>query len=102
MWSGLVSLVPEYLPFQDKIKGFIRVANLAYEKQVTVRWTNDSWKTIQDKDAEFSTTLNKESDLFEFILPFDETKDIEFAVRYRVGGNEVWDNNGGGNYHVNN
>ena len=42
-----------------------------------------------------------ENDLFEFILPFDETKEIEFAVRYRVGGNEVWDNNGGGNYHVN-
>ena len=56
---------------------------------------------LEDKDATFSTTLNKESDLFEFILPFDKSKDIEFAVRYRVGGNEVWDNSGGGNYHFN-
>ena len=99
MWSGLVSLVPEYLPLQDKIKGFIRVTNLAYEKDVTVRWSNDNWKTFQDTDATFSTTLNIENDLFEFTLPFSEK--IEFAVRYRVGGNEVWDNNGGENYHVN-
>ena len=80
------------------IKGFIRVANLAYEKHVTVRWSNDKWATFQDKDATFSTSLNRKSDMFEFVLPFQEQKEIEFAVRYRVDGIEVWDNNAGGNY----
>lgn len=81
-----------------KIKGFIfiRVANLAYEKHVTVRWSNDKWATFQDKDATFSTSLNRESDMFEFVLPFQE--EIEFAAPYQVDGIEVWDNNAGGNY----
>ena len=37
--------------------------------------------------------------MFEFVLPFQE--EIEFAVRYQVDGNEVWDNNAGGNYQIN-
>ena len=37
--------------------------------------------------------------MFEFVLPFQE--EIEFVVRYQVDGNEVWDNNAGGNYQIN-
>ena len=97
--NGPVALNLESLHFQDGgIKGIIQVANMAYEKHVTVRWSADGWKTWIDTDATFHSSLSKDSDLFEFIIP-SQTK-TEFAVRYHAAGQEVWDNNSGWNYHT--
>ena len=95
--QGPVALDPESLCFKDwGVKGIIQVANLAYEKHVTERWSVDGWKTWVDTDAAFHSSLNKDTDLFEFIIP-SQTK-TEFAVRYQAAGQEVWDNNSGWNY----
>ena len=97
--QGPVALDPESLHFEDwGVKGIIQVANMAYEKYVTVRWSVDEWKTWIDTDATFHSSLGKDSDLFEFTIP-SQTK-TEFAVRYQAAGQEMWDNNSGWNYHT--
>ena len=98
--NGPLALDLESLHFQDGgIKGVIQVTNMAYEKYVTVRWSVDEWKTWIDTDATFHSSLNKDSDLFGFIIP-SQTK-TEFAVRYQAAGQEVWDNNSGWGYQFN-
>ena len=95
--NGPLALDVESLHFQDgRIKGVIQVTNMAYEKYVTVRWSVDGWKTWIDTDATFHSSLSKDTDLFEFIIP-SQTK-TDFAVRYQAAGQEVWDNNSGWNY----
>ena len=98
--NGPLALDVESLHFQDgRIKGVIQVTNMAYEKLVTVRWSVDGWKTWTDTDATFHSSLSKDSDLFEFIIP-SQTK-TDFAVRYQAAGQEVWDSNSGWNYQFN-
>ena len=95
--NGPLALDVESLHFQDGgIKGVIQVTNMAYEKYVTVRWSVDGWKTWTDTDATFHSSLSKDTDLFEFIIP-SQTK-TDFVVRYQAAGQEVWDNNSGWNY----
>ncbi|XP_014729416.1 PREDICTED: protein phosphatase 1 regulatory subunit 3D isoform X2 [Sturnus vulgaris] len=57
------------------LSGTIHVRNVAFEKQVSVRYTFNQWESIH----ELSTLL-------------------QFAARYRVNGQEYWDNNRGKNY----
>jgi len=95
--QGPVALDPESLCFLDwGIKGIVQVANMAYEKHVTVRWSVDGWMTWVDTDAAFHCSLSKDTDLFKFTIP-SPTKTV-FAVRYRAAGQEMWDNNSGLNY----
>ena len=97
--QGSVALDPESLCFEDwGVKGIIQVANLAYEKYVTVCWSVDGWKTWIDTDATFHSSLTKDTDLFEFTIP-SQTK-TEFAVRYQAAEQEMWYNNSGWNYHI--
>ncbi|KAI1233499.1 hypothetical protein IHE44_0004680 [Lamprotornis superbus] len=57
------------------LSGTIQVRNVAFEKQVSVRYTFNQWESIH----ELSTLL-------------------QFAARYQVNGQEYWDNNRGKNY----
>lgn len=77
--------------------GRARVFDLAFEKQVTVRYTTDGWATSADVDATWQTqddwTFRVEG------LPTDPLPAaLEYAIRYQVAGSEYWDNNGGQNY----
>lgn len=87
------------------VTGVIRVKNLAYAKEVTVRYTLDDWDTFRDVWADYmSSCLDGKSDKFSFRITvpidFEVNRFMNFAVRYRVLGQEFWDNNNGENYHV--
>ncbi|KAG8455412.1 hypothetical protein GDO86_001557 [Hymenochirus boettgeri] len=89
--------------------GTVRVLDLAYEKRVTVRYTVDGWNSYQETHALYAARLchggpgHPGTDLFTFRLPLP-SKDqsqapcLQFAIRYQVGAEEFWDNNGGRNY----
>ncbi|XP_068928622.1 protein phosphatase 1 regulatory subunit 3D [Petaurus breviceps papuanus] len=84
------------------VSGTIRVFNVAFEKQVTVRYTYNCWRTQQEAGARWRSS-DGDSDVFTFCFPVPPyllglTSVVQFAIRYRVGGNEYWDNNGGQNY----
>ncbi|GMS86574.1 hypothetical protein PENTCL1PPCAC_8749 [Pristionchus entomophagus] len=82
------------------VTGEIYVRNLAYEKKVTVRYTMDGWATHSEMPAVFSRNVDEEIDAFGFILalPKQNSGKCELCVCYSVADAELWDNNEGANY----
>lgn len=76
------------------VTGTVRVLNLAYAKQVSVRFTTDGWRTSKTVEASYLR-----DQLWGFELS-PVTGTVELAVRYRVAGREYWDNNDGTNYRL--
>uniref|UniRef100_H3A3I4 Protein phosphatase 1 regulatory subunit 3E n=1 Tax=Latimeria chalumnae TaxID=7897 RepID=H3A3I4_LATCH len=85
------------------IMGFLRVLNLAFEKDVCIRYSMDHWRSFSDAAAIYlPDPLDRYTDRFAFRLPLPAFlgpgNTMQFALRYRVSGIEYWDNNGGSNY----
>lgn len=94
--------------------GRCRVANLAYEKKVMIRYTFDYWDTYQEVQANYrepiaSTTNTWDRFTFELSLPqnISESNDKKvkpltcfLALKYMVNDKEFWDNNDGKNYQL--
>ncbi len=81
----------------------IRVQNLGYDKQVDVLWSgeDDVWHTLP---AHFRSGLFDDIECWEAKVALHLTAsqrlpgNIRFGLRYRVNGQEYWDNNHGHNY----
>ena len=87
------------------VTGVIRVTNIGFGKEVTARYTLDGWINFRDVWADYlSSNLDGKTEQFSFRITapvdFEVDLQIEFAIRYRVGGYEFWDNNFERNYHV--
>lgn len=93
------------------ITGTIKVKNIAFDKEVTVRMTFDRWSTHTDIPASYvpNNMLEEEGasapyDTFAFTFPISKeainNQQIEFCVRFKCGSNEYWDNNCGDNYRL--
>ncbi|MGA9523050.1 MAG: hypothetical protein WBV82_16395 [Myxococcaceae bacterium] len=80
-----------------QVSGTIRAYNLDGARDVAVRYSTDGWQNSNEAQATFVSghdwTFTTPS-LGNASLP----EEVQFAVRYRVGGNEYWDNNNGQNY----
>lgn len=82
------------------LHGIVRLANIAYEKSVTVRWTVDKWQNYHESRATYiPCSSDGNTDSFAFELPING-EDVEFAIRYQCNGQDHWDNNKGRNYVV--
>lgn len=88
--------------------GTVKVRNLAYDKEVVVRASSDSWSTHEDVHCTYVAQPGSPRpgplilyDTFRFRLTLPvASSTIEFCVRYRTEGKESWDNNEGKNYLV--
>ena len=109
--------------FNVQMRGSVLVRNLAYHKQVVIRYTTDNWNTYTDVNAWYSQTSNfnpygdsnYSAEFWNFegeTLTFTKAhsgqslagampNDIQFAIRYTVNGQTFWDNNNGQNYILN-
>ena len=96
---------------QKSLIGSVAVANLAFQKSVTCRFTLDYWKTTSEVVGEYMTTIGPAEggsvsyDRFTFTIKLSdmanlESKTLYFCVRYNVSGQEHWDNNGGTNFQI--
>lgn len=84
------------------------VANLAYQKVVEVLWAGQdgTWRILP---AGYLGPLNKEYEVWEARAGFHGAadapdslpKDVSYALHYRVGGQDYWDNNQGRDYKLN-
>ncbi|KAK3698596.1 hypothetical protein QZH41_004085 [Actinostola sp. cb2023] len=91
---------------QFAVLGLIRVKNIDFVKDITVRYTMNDWKTYRDIWADYvSSSPDKTTDKFTFRIAiyswlFEDHCNVDFAVCYKVAGAEHWDNNDGKNYRV--
>lgn len=97
-------------PDQKSMLGSVAVANLAFQKHLTCRFTLDYWKTTSEVVAEYCHEIRPRDtlvsyDRFNFVIKLSDTANLEsktlfFCVRYSVNGQEFWDNNGSANFQV--
>ncbi|KAG2435568.1 hypothetical protein HYH02_011862 [Chlamydomonas schloesseri] len=95
--------------------GSVAVANLAYEKDVRVRYSLDGWSSWGEVSANWDKRLGLGADNFNFLIDLDAAAaangvcvrntlaagqhvTLSLAVHYLAAGQEHWDNNEGGNY----
>lgn len=91
----------------QQLVGTVKVKNLSFSKQVTVRITFDNWLSQTDVEATFvpsglqdTTTINL-FDTFSFKIPIPvvvPSNRIQFCIRFVSDAGEFWDNNVGKNY----
>ena len=83
------------------VNGTLWVTNIAYDKHVLVRYSQNSWLSSAEVVASYESSV-ADRDHFRFELPFNVSASLclEFAIRYQVSGAEFWDNNGGRNYRI--
>lgn len=89
---------------RQELSFFIQVENLAFAKQVDIVWAgeDDVWQILP---AAYHSTSERNQEYWNatttLVPAADESLpgNIQFAVRYRVSGEEYWDNNDSLNYH---
>lgn len=87
------------------VGGRIHVANVAYEKRVTVRYTTNAWLTFADLEANYvSSSSDRSTDYFQFAIAlggyFSVGSRLEFSLRLVCDGQTYWDSNNGDNYRI--
>lgn len=90
--------------------GYIRCANLAYEKTLRIKFSTDSWRSsIMISSVAFVRAYDPSYDIFRFTLPLSQFVDhdaektalsIDMCVQYLTAGAEYWDNNRGRNFQI--
>lgn len=87
--------------------GTCQVANLAFEKHVTIRYTFDEWTTVHETEAIYQEPIANSAntwDRFRFKINLNAMhhahETIYLAAKYNVSGREFWDNNDNKNYQV--
>lgn len=97
----------ENMVIRDRsILGTIKVKNIAFKKEVTVRISFDHWETFCDVEATYIQNAYEGgwTNTFKFTtcIPktYDSNKTIEFCIMYSANGEEFWDNNDGENYRL--
>ncbi|KAF4947004.1 hypothetical protein FSARC_14064 [Fusarium sarcochroum] len=95
---------------QKTLLGSVAVANIAFSKAVTCRFTLDYWKTTSEVAADYSHEIRPREtplghDRFTFSIKLADTANLEsktlfLCVRYTVNGTEYWDNNASSNFQV--
>lgn len=86
------------------LNGTVLVHNVCYEKEITVRYSVNNWRTHSDLSASYSCSMLSDIDRFRFALPLSPSlpvgTKIHFCVRARFGTEVFWDNNSNKNYTI--
>jgi hypothetical protein len=95
---------------KSSLIGTVAVANIAFHKNVTARFTLDYWRTTSEVAASYCHDVRRQQaadgfDRFSFDLKLNdqanlETKTMFMCIRYNVQGQEFWDNNDTVNYQI--
>ncbi len=90
---------------QQELSFLLLAHNVAFEKTVEVRWAGEDgiWHSLP---AAYHAAIDAEKEYWLATTAVALAEDrrlpgnVEFAVRYRAGGREYWDNNGGANHRI--
>lgn len=91
----------------NQLVGTCQVANLAFEKHVVIRYTQDDWVTVKQVDAIYKEPIANSVntwDRFSFKIVLNRMhhahETLCLAAKYTVAGREFWDNNNLKDYSV--
>lgn len=89
----------------------VAVQDLAYNKQVGIRWTTNNWQTYTTTPAAYEQELSGNYEQWgvnltpalvmegcQYCIPY--TRELQYAVYYTVNSQTYWDNNNGQNYKI--
>jgi hypothetical protein len=84
--------------YYDKVR--VAVANIGYEKDVSIVYSTNDWLTTELLLAEYDgSSADGTIDFFIADLPGYSSYDcLQYAISYEVNGTTMWDNNFGNNY----
>lgn len=92
----------------NRFRGRLAVKNLAYEKNIYLRYTTDDWQTYSETSAGYLYGYNPndiqvhEGEVWEFDTAIaSSVSRVGFAVRYEFDDQVYWDNNLRSDYVVN-
>jgi hypothetical protein len=80
--------------------GSVIVKNLAYEKQVKIRYSTDDWATYQEANAVYNSAVDRSNgdlEAWTFSIPVGSAQVVKYISSYTVNGITYWDNNLEGN-----
>jgi len=103
-FDALLGRVPEVVHgtsgFSDltHITVTVAVKNLAFAKQVGIVFTTNNWASSGVASGIFSHMLKSGDEVWTVLAPVGTAKRVDFAIFYRVNGQEFWDNNFWRNY----
>jgi maltose 6'-phosphate phosphatase len=97
------SIIRTHNQVQQSLRFFMLLENLDFNKQVDVVWAGEDakWQTLPVK---YHSIQGQVSEYWQAEINFSLTDEIslpgniQFGLRYRVLGQEYWDNNNGLNY----
>lgn len=97
--SASLSLVAGAGEVHSYLHVFVKVKNVAYSKDVHIRFRRQDAGVWQDEPLSWKGTFGN-YDLFalEPTPDFGASPSVEFAIRFVAGDVEYWDNNGFSNY----
>ncbi|KAI9249626.1 putative phosphatase regulatory subunit-domain-containing protein [Sporodiniella umbellata] len=98
--SGPVWMEDLELSENGFLLGTCQVANLAFEKQVKIRYTLDDWVSFKEISAAFKEPITNTWDRFAFQINCAHIRHLDFAILYTVDGRDFWDNNSDQNYQL--
>ena len=103
-FDALVGRVPQVVHgtsgFSDATHISVTAAlkNLAFIKEVGIVFTTDNWVSSGVAFGRFTHTLKSGNEIWTVNAPVGITNRVDFAIFYRVNGQESWDNNFWRNY----
>ncbi|CAF2057710.1 unnamed protein product [Rotaria magnacalcarata] len=107
VWKSQIKLefasirVKSLLTGEQYLYGTAWVTNGGYQKHVALQYTFSRWANKNEREAKhlFHSNDFRNLDKFEFNTDIPNDIDrVDFVLRYRVNGQEHWDNNEGKNY----
>ena len=98
--SANIAVNPGFLEDPSSYPITVSLKNLAYNKIVKVRYTEDNWITYSEKSLNYVSTNSDDSETWSTTLSVnpDIERNFHYAVSYEVNGQTYWDNNFGRNY----
>jgi hypothetical protein len=82
-----------------RLSGQVVLKNLAFEKQLRVRYSTDGWRTAKEVFGAYQYTTSVEGEYWSFAVDLDPNATrVDFALAYTANGTTYWDNNASQNY----
>ena len=80
---------------------YAAIKNIAYTKEVKVRYTQNNWATYQEANLQYDHTITgTDTEIWKTTLSLDSDQmgNFQYCISYQVNGQTYWDNNFGANY----